>query len=164
MSTWKYSFVCLVVFGDLVLGFFGGGDSGEGGGVVGRMMIGDGVISAVSGLRWCLMVEGVVVCSVWTAGGGVSFSIVGCRLAGVVLVVGGLLAAVGWRGHSPAEGAGCLLLSALLLSYLEVGWFLGKVSSTRTKSFPSDNLHNGAPTKLNSFRAFNKTDGMMVIR
>ena len=51
MSTWKYSFGCLVVFGDLVLGFFGGGDSGEGGGVVGRMMIGDGVISAVCGLR-----------------------------------------------------------------------------------------------------------------
>ena len=67
------------------------------------------------------MVEGVVVCSVWTAGGGVSFSIVGCRRAGVVMVVGGLLAAVGWRGHSPAEGAGCLLLSALFLSYLEVG-------------------------------------------
>ena len=44
-----------------------------------------------------------------------------CRRAGVVLVVGGLLAAVGWRGHSPAEGAGCLLLSALLLSYLEAG-------------------------------------------
>ena len=67
------------------------------------------------------MVESVVVCSVWTAGGGVSFSIVGYRQAGVVLVVGGLLAAVGWQGHSPAEGAGCLLLSALLLSYLEVG-------------------------------------------
>ena len=56
------------------------------------------------------MVEDVVVCSVWTAGGGVSFSGVGCRLAGVDLVVvgGGLLAAVGWRGHSPAEGADCL--------------------------------------------------------
>ena len=51
MSTWKYSFGCLVVFGDLVLGFFGGGESGEGGGVIGRMMIGDGVISAVCGLR-----------------------------------------------------------------------------------------------------------------
>ena len=48
MSTWKYSFGCLVVFGDLVFGFFGGGDSGEGGG---HMMIGDGVISAVCGLR-----------------------------------------------------------------------------------------------------------------
>ena len=34
----------------------------------------------------------------------------------------------------------------------------------RTKSFPSDNLHNGDPTKLNSFSAFNKTDGIMVIR
>ena len=42
------------------------------------------------------MVEGVVVCSVRTAGGGVSFSIVGCQRADVDLVVGGLLAAVGW--------------------------------------------------------------------
>ena len=41
------------------------------------------------------MVEGVVVCSVRTAGGGVS-SIVGCQRAGVGLIVGGLLAAVGW--------------------------------------------------------------------
>ena len=35
----------LVYFGDLILGFFVGGESGEGGGVVGRMMIGDSVIS-----------------------------------------------------------------------------------------------------------------------
>ena len=76
------------------------------------------------------MVEGVDVCSVWTADGDVSFSGVGCRRAGVDLVValGGLLAAVGWRGHSPAEGSGCLLLSALFLTYTEVGWFLRKVS------------------------------------
>ena len=66
------------------------------------------------------MVQGDVVCSVWTAGGGVSFSIVGCRRAGVdlVVVVGSLVAAAGW--HSPAEGAGCLLLSVLFL-YLLVG-------------------------------------------
>ena len=72
------------------------------------------------------MVEDADVCSVWMAGGDVSFSIVGCRRAGVnrVVVVGGLLAAVGWQGHSAAEGAGCLLLSALFLSYLEVCWFL----------------------------------------
>ena len=37
--------------GDLVLGIFDGGDSGEGGGVVGLMMVGDGVISAVYGWR-----------------------------------------------------------------------------------------------------------------
>ena len=46
--TWKYCVGCLVVYlSDLILGFFVGGESGEGGGVVGRMMIGDGVISAV---------------------------------------------------------------------------------------------------------------------
>ena len=103
MSTWKYSVGCFVIFGDRVLCFFGGGESGEEGGIVGRMTIGDGVISTVCGLRWCLMVVGVV-CSVWTAGGGVSFSTVGYRRASVDLavVVGGLLAAVGWRGHSAA--------------------------------------------------------------
>ena len=51
MSTWKYSFGCLVSFGDLVLCFLQGGESGEGGGVVGHMMNGDGVVSAVCGLR-----------------------------------------------------------------------------------------------------------------
>ena len=71
------------------------------------------------------MVEGVDVCSVWTAGGGVSFSGIVCRLAGVdLVVVVGLLADVGWQGGSPTEGAGCLLLSALFLTNLEVGWFL----------------------------------------
>ena len=148
-----------------ILRRLGPGGGGEGGGVVGRIMIGDGMISAVCGLRWCLMVEGVDVCSVWTAGIDVSFSSVGCRLAGDdLIVVGGLLAAVGWRGHSPAESAGCLLLSALFLSYLEVGWFLWKVSSTQTRPFPSDYLHSGAPTMLNSFSAFNNTDRIMVIR
>ena len=57
--------------------------------------------------------------SVCTAGGGVSLSgIVGCRHAGgCSQVIGGgcHLAAVGWQGHSLAEGAGCLLLSALFL-------------------------------------------------
>ena len=65
----------MFVIGDLVLGFFNGGDAGEGGGIAGLMMVGDGMISAVCGLCWCLMVEGVDVCSVWTAGGGVSFSV-----------------------------------------------------------------------------------------
>ena len=54
----------MVVACDLVLGFFDGGDAGEGGSVAGFIMIGDGVISAVCGLRWCLMVEGVDTCSV----------------------------------------------------------------------------------------------------
>ena len=96
--------VVVVVVGDLVLGFFVDGESGEVGDAVGRMMIGDGVISAVAGVGiWA------VVCSVWTAIGGVSSNL-GCQRAGV-----GLVAAVGWRGHSPAEDAGCLLLSVLFL-------------------------------------------------
>ena len=62
--TWKYCVGCLVLyFGDLILGFFGCGESREGGGVVGCMLIGDGLISVVCGLLWCLMVEGVDVCS-----------------------------------------------------------------------------------------------------
>ena len=39
------------VAGGLVLGFFDGGGSGEGGGVEGFMLVGDGVISAVCGWR-----------------------------------------------------------------------------------------------------------------
>ena len=54
----------MFVAGDLVLGFFDDGDAGEGGGVAGFVMVGDGVISAVCGLRWCLMVEGVDICSI----------------------------------------------------------------------------------------------------
>ena len=41
----------MVVAGDLVLGSLVGGDSGERGGVVGFLMIGDGVICAVCGWR-----------------------------------------------------------------------------------------------------------------
>ena len=55
MSTWKYSFGCLVVFGDLVLGFFGGGDSGEGGGVAGLCIIGGRDLCC---LRWSLHGDG----------------------------------------------------------------------------------------------------------
>ena len=51
MSTWKYSFDCLVSFGDLVLCFYGSSESGEGCGFVGCMMIGDCMISTVCGLR-----------------------------------------------------------------------------------------------------------------
>ena len=39
----------MFVAGDFVLGFFDGGDSGEGGGVAGHWMMGDGVICAVFG-------------------------------------------------------------------------------------------------------------------
>ena len=66
-----------------------------------------------------VMVSGVLISSVCSAGGEVSFSgaVDSRRTVGVDLVGGGRLAAVGWRvrGHSPAEGAGCLLLSALFL-------------------------------------------------
>ena len=58
-----------------------------------------------------VMLSGVLISSVCGAGGKVSFSgaIRSLRAVGVDLVVGGgCLAAV---GHSPAEGAGCLLLS-----------------------------------------------------
>ena len=61
------------------------------------------------------MMVSVVNSSVCSAGGEVSFSGASRRTVGVDLVGGGRLAAVGWRGHSPAEGAGCRLLSALFL-------------------------------------------------
>ena len=107
---------CLVVyFGDLILGFLVRGDSGEGG-VVGFWMMGDGVICAVYGGLGTVMVVGVAICSGYVAGGDVSFSdVVGCRHAGggdLVVGGGGRLAAM---GHSPAEGSGSLLLSALIL-------------------------------------------------
>ena len=54
-----------------------------------------------------------MVCSICSGGGGISFSGVGCRRAGVDLVFG-LVAGADSQGQSPAEGAGCLLLSALL--------------------------------------------------
>ena len=133
---WKYCVGCLLVyFGDFVLGLFARGTSGEGVGVAGFLMLEDGVSYAVCGGLETVMVSGVIsiICS---AGGEVSFSgasrrTVGCAV-GVDLVGGGRLAAVGWRGHSPAEGAGCLLLSALFLKTGCVGRFLWKVSSTRT--------------------------------
>ena len=64
-----------------------------------------------------VIVAGVLISSVCDAGGDVSFfGAVGSQHAvGVDLVVGCCLAAVGWRGYSPAEGAGCLLLSAPFL-------------------------------------------------
>ena len=58
MSTWKYSYCVGAVFvaGDFVLGFFVGGDSGEGGGgVAGLVMIGDGCMVAVFCVRSCVM-------------------------------------------------------------------------------------------------------------
>ena len=48
MSTWKYCVGAVFVVGDFVLGFFVGGDSGEGGGVAGLCTIREGVISLSS--------------------------------------------------------------------------------------------------------------------
>ena len=114
--TWKNCVGCFCyVLRRLDPWFLCRGESG-GGRVVGRMMIGDGMISAICGLHWCLIVIVAVVCSVWIAGGDVSFTGPGCQHAGVPLVVVVcLVAAVGWRGYSPAESAGCLLLSAPFL-------------------------------------------------
>ena len=61
------------VAGDFVLGFFVGGDSGEGGGVAGLLMVGDGMICAVFGGLSTVMVVVVSIWSVCGAGGVVSF-------------------------------------------------------------------------------------------
>ena len=77
--TWKYCVGCLLVyFGDFVLVLLAGGISGEGDGVTGFLMLGDGVSCAVCGGLETVMVSGVVsiICS---AGGEVSFSAY-CRL------------------------------------------------------------------------------------
>ena len=114
MSTWKYCVGAVFIAGDFVLGFFVGGDSGEG--VAGLWMIGEGVVCAVFG-GLCTVMVAVSICSVCGAGGVVSFSgVFGCRLAGGVGLVVGRLAGAGWRGHSPAGCVGHLLLSAPLLS------------------------------------------------
>ena len=105
--TWKHCVCCLIMyFRDFILAFSARGDSGEGGGVVGFLMMGDRVICAVFGDLDSVMMVSTMIFSVFVA--GVSFSdVVGCRHAGGVgLVVrsGSYLAAVGWRGHLPAEG------------------------------------------------------------
>ena len=125
LSTWKYCVGAVFVVGDFVLGFFVGGDSGEGGGVAGLYMIGEGVICAVFG-GLCTMMVAVSICNVCDASGVVSFSgVVGCRLAGGVGLAVGRLAGAGWRGHSPAGGVGRLLLSA---PFLSKRWLVGFLS------------------------------------
>ena len=141
---------------------FFGGLSGVVGGVAGFMMTGDGSMLAVFWVWSYVMYSLAVSGSVCIVGGVASCSIQGVDWRAGVDVVVGRLAGAGWRGHSPAEGAGCLLLSALFL-YLLVGSTLWKVSSTRTRSFPSDILQSGEPMKVYSFKAFIKTVGSMVI-
>ena len=58
-----FAVIAVVVANDLVLGFFIGSDSG-GGCDIGLLIVGDDVISAVGGWRWCLMVIGALLCSV----------------------------------------------------------------------------------------------------
>ena len=41
----KWACIFAVVIGDLVLGFFDGGDSGKAGGAAGFIMVGDGVMA-----------------------------------------------------------------------------------------------------------------------
>ena len=78
------------------------------------MMIGDGWMVAVFCVRSCMMC-GLGLSGSVCAGDGVNFSWQdGGRRTSVCLLVG-LAAGAGWHGHSPAEGAGCLLLSALFL-------------------------------------------------
>ena len=149
--------------GDCVFVFFFGGLSREADVAGGLVMIGNCWMMAVFCVRSCMMCNLGVSRSVCAGDGGViSFSWQGGgRRTGVCLLVG-LADEAGWRGHSPAEGAGCLLLLALFL-YRLVGSTLWKVSSTRTRSFPSDILQSGEPTKVYSFNAFIKTVGSMVI-
>ena len=84
------------------------------------MMVGDGWMVAVFFVRPRVMCCLGVSCRACANGGDVSFSWQGGgRRAGLYLLFG-LAAGAGWQGHLPAEGAGCLLLSALFL-YLLVG-------------------------------------------
>ena len=60
MLTWKYCVGCLFVyFGDFVLGLLARGVSGEGAGVVGFLMHGDGVSCAVFGALCFCNCDGV---------------------------------------------------------------------------------------------------------
>ena len=118
MLTWKYCVGCLVVyFGDFVLGLLARGVSGGGAGVVGFWMYGDGFSCAVFGGLVSVMVSGVLISSVCSAGGVVSFSgAVGSRRAvGVNLVVGGgRLAAEATRQQS-VQAAFCFRPSSCRL-------------------------------------------------
>ena len=87
MLMWKYCVGCLFVyFGDFVLGLLARGVSGEGAGVTGFLMHGDG-ISCVVVLKQ--LVSGVLISSVCSAGGEVSFSGASRCTVGVDLVGGG---------------------------------------------------------------------------
>ena len=123
----------LTLFGEETLLFFFGGLSGVGGGVVGLVMIGAGSMMAVFCVRSCVIVDLVASGRICVDGGDVSFSWLGAGSVGLVVVGGGGgLAAVGWRGHSPAGGVGRLLLSAPFLSKRWLVVVFRKVTSILT--------------------------------
>ena len=81
--------------------------------------------------------------------------------AGDCLEVVGSLAGAGWRGHSPAEGAGCLLLSAPFCRVLPLVDSCKRIAQLElSPSFPSDILQNGEPTKLYSRSALSNRAGI----
>ena len=123
----------LTLSGEETLLFFFGGLFGVGGGVVGLVMIGAGSMMAVFCVRSCVIVDLVVSSRICVDGGDVSFSWLGAGSVGLVVVGGGgRLAAVGWRGHSPAGGVGRLLLSAPFLSKRWLVVVFRKVTSILT--------------------------------
>ena len=109
-----------MVVGDLGLGFFEGGDFGEVGGLSGAeddwlwfhdsSFLGAVVCDVVScgvWYWWCHLLLHTGRCSAsWHRSSG------WCGLARAA------------KGHLPAEGVGCFLLSALILAYFVVAWFL----------------------------------------
>ena len=102
MLTWKYCVGCLFMyFSDIVLGLLACGVSGKGAGIAGFLMREDGVSCAVFGGLVTVMVSGVLISSVCSAGGEVSFSgaVDSRRTVGIDLVGGGRIAAVCWRGQ-----------------------------------------------------------------
>ena len=140
-------------------------------GEAGRSMVGDGA-GGVAG--------GNVAAGRWmVAGGGESMvAVVGGRhsRAGVSAGrtdwhLGGLSAGRGWRGHSPAGGAGfCFLLSAPfdIIGFFplsHVSWLVGslKVSSTFTCWRPSPIRQSGLSVKAKSWMAWTRTAGSSSI-
>ena len=123
----------LTLFGEESLLFVFGGLSGVGGDVVGLVILDAGSMMAVFCVRSCVIVDLVVSGRICVDGGDVSFSWLGARSVGLVVVGGGgRLAVVGWRGHSPAGGVGRLLLSAPFLSKRWLVVIFRKVTSILT--------------------------------
>ena len=136
----------------------------------GRSMVGDGA-GGVDGAG------GNVAAGRWmVAGGGDSMvTVVGGRHSRASVSaagrtdwhLGGLSAGRGWRGHSPAGGAGFFfLLSAPFdiagfFPLSHVGWLVGslKVSSTFTCCRPSPIRQSGLSVKAKSWMALTRTAG-----